>query len=160
MTSPLAFPYTPSKGAIPFTFLGVNCALDCIENTATELKFGVLEVVGPGMAQWMGTDANSAGGPVWTIETQQSPLGPTSIPNPANDPLMPGQGTALDFINAMGTRLITDFIPALNAQLRVRFPSVPVPVPGGPPFAKESDAIAWLQGVLVTALKVTNGVVS
>ncbi len=156
----LNFPYTASKGAIFFTYEGVNCAIDCIQNQPTELKFGVIEITSPNIGQWMGINAGTTGSPVWTIETSQSPLGPTSIPNPAHDPAMPPMGLALDYINAMGAKLLTAFIPALNTQLQTRFPAIPVPVATSPPFADESSAVAWLQGQLPLMLRVVNGVVS
>ncbi len=156
----LNFPYTASKGAIPFTIQGVNCAIDCIEVTPTELRFGVLEITSPGIAQWMGINAGTVGSPVWVIETSQSPIGAMALANPNHDPAQPAMGLALDYINALGAKLLTAFIPALNAQLQARFPAIPVPVATSPPFTDEPSAVAYLQGQLPLRLKVVNGVVS
>ncbi len=145
MSSPQAFKYTPSATATLFTINSVLCAIDVIQLTPTEVKFGVLERFSDGTAQWMGTDANTPGSPAWTIETAESPLGPTGEPNPEHDPSEPVQGEILDYINGMGTKLLTDFKGMLNASLTARFPAQPpAPPPTAPPFTNETAAIAWL----------------
>ncbi len=145
MASPYTFAYTPSATARLFTINSVLCAIDVVQLTPTEVKFGVLERFANGTAQWMGINSNTSGIPVWMIKTAKSPLGPTTQPNPLHDTPEPSQGLILDDVNGMGTKLLTDLKGVLNARLAARFPaSGPTPPVTSPPFANETSAIAWL----------------
>ncbi len=161
MSSPQAFKYTPSATATLFIINNVMCAIDVIQQVPGQVKFGPLERFADGTAQWMGTDADTPGIPVWTIETQESLVGPLAEPNPLNDPSEPQAGLILDYINGMGTKLLTDFKGMLNARLAARFPSTPAAPPAtSPPFTNEALAIAWLVAEvnLVIAVPV-NGII-
>lgn len=154
MASPNTFKYTPSAKATLFVISGVLCAIDLVQLTPTEIRWGVLERFADGTAQWMGPDANTSGQPAWTIETAESPLGPTAEPNPESDPKEPSQGLILDYVNGMGTSLLTDFKGIMNATLAARFPAnAPGPVSGDPPFTTEAAAIAYLLAKISTVIQ-------